>query len=130
VADLHSLSAVNLFSSSGLTLPKGEAMTPFRVTYDVVTPESAEHGDVADSGYYARGGHQCGHDEPSQWTLHEVVSEFGRHSFEDSGHWFSSVYANEDYRTGESTSYAVHPPQTITAASYARLRRILCYRNR
>lgn len=103
-------------------------MTSFRVTYDVVTPESAEQGDTADSGYYSRGGWK--HDDPSDWTLHEVVSQFGRNSLEDSGSWFSTTDADVDYRTGEDTSYSVHPPRSITASSYARLRRVLCYRSR
>jgi hypothetical protein len=101
-------------------------MVTFRVTYDVVTPESAEQGDYAESGYYSRGGWK--HEDESSWTLHEVVSQFGRNSLEDNGRWFSSTDSDTDYRTGEDTSYSVHPPRSITAASYARLRRILDYR--
>ncbi len=100
----------------------------FHVTYDVVTEESAEQGDYAESGFYSRGGWK--HDDPSEWTLREVVSEFGRNSLENNGSWFSTVDSDTDYRTGEDTSYSVHPPRTITAASYQRLIRILCYRNR
>jgi hypothetical protein len=99
-------------------------MTAFRVTYDIVTPESAEHGDTAEAGYYSRGGWK--QDDPSEWTLRQVVSQFGRGSLEDSGSWFSTVDSDTNYRTGEETSYAVHPPRTITAASYERVRRILC----
>lgn len=95
----------------------------FRVTYDVVTEESAEQGDTASSGYQSPDGRQ--HDDPSEWTLHEVVSQFGRRSFEDGGRWFSSVDSDTDYHTGDDTSYAVHPPEGITAASYARVRRVL-----
>lgn len=95
----------------------------FRVTYDVVTEESARDGDTADSGFYSRGGWK--HDDPSDWTLREVVSEFGRGTFENSGSWFSSCDSREDYQTGDSTSFAVHPPRTITPASYQRIRRIL-----
>jgi hypothetical protein len=98
----------------------------FRVTYDIVTEDSAADGDVAESGYYSRGGWK--HDDPSDWTLHEVVSQFGRNSLEDVGSWFSSYSPDINYRTGEDTSYSVHPPRTITRASYARLRRILSYR--
>jgi len=99
-----------------------------RVTYDVVTPESAELGDVADSGFYHRGGWQTPADDPSSWSLHDVVSEFGRGTFEDGGHGFYSADSHENYQTGEHTSFAVHPPDTITAASYRRLARLLCER--
>lgn len=101
-------------------------MNAFRVTYDVVTPESAEHGDTADSGYYSRGGWK--HNDPSDWTLHEVVSQFGRNSLEDCGSWFATTDSDTNYRTDEDTSYAVHPPRNITAASYGRLIRLLSYR--
>jgi hypothetical protein len=98
----------------------------FCVTYDIVTPESAEVGDVAESGYYSRGGWK--HDNPSEWTLQEIVSEFGLNSCEDCGNWFATIDPSIDYRTGVETSYSVHPPDGITRASYARLTRILAYR--
>jgi hypothetical protein len=98
----------------------------FHVTYDIVTEDSAADGDVAESGFYSRGGWK--HDDPSEWTLHEVVSQFGRNSLEDGGRSFYSVDSDTNYRTGEDTNYAVHPPRTITGASYARIRRILSYR--
>ena len=100
-------------------------MAAFRVTYEVVTHESAEHGDAEDRGYYSRGGWK--HDDPSEWTLAEVISEFGRGGFEDSGSWFTTVDARINYATGAHTTYGVHPPN-ITPASYARIRRILCGR--
>jgi len=98
----------------------------FRVTYEVVTEESAEEGDYAESGFYSRGGWK--HDDPSDWTLHDLVSQFGRYSLEDGGRSFYSVDSEPNYLTGEDTSYAVHPPEGITAASYARVRRILAVR--
>ena len=101
-----------------------------RVTYDVVTPESAEQGDVAEAGFYHRGGWRTPADDPSAWSLHEAVSEFGRGCFEDGGRGFYSSDSRENYRTGERTSFAVHPPDTITAASYGRLARIFCERPR
>lgn len=99
-------------------------MAPLRVTYDIVTPDSAEQGDYAESGYYSRGGWK--HTDPSSWTLHEVVSEFGRNSLEDCGGSFATIDPDLNYRTGEDTSYTVHPPEGITPASYRRLKRILC----
>lgn len=98
----------------------------FRVTYSTTTPESAEQGDYSESGFYSRGGWK--HDDPSDWTLREVVSQFGRQVLEDGGTSFYSIDSDFDYRTGEDTSYAVHPPQTITASTYARVARILSSR--
>ena len=98
----------------------------FRVTYDVVTEESASDGDTSESGYYSPGGWK--HDDPAAWTLREVVSQFGRNGFEDGGSSFYLVDSEANYYTGEDKSYAVHPPDGITAASYARVRRILAGR--
>ena len=102
-------------------------MTHFRVTYDIVTEASAEQGDVAESGFYSRGGWK--HDDPSDWTLHEVVRQFGRNGLEDGGRGFYTCDSEIDSRTGDHTSYAVHPPQSVSSASYARLQRILSYRH-
>lgn len=101
-------------------------MITFSVTYDVVTAESAEHGDFAEGGFYSEGGWK--HEDRSEWSLRSLVSHFGRGGFEDSGTWFSSADADQDYRTGDYTSYAIHPPDSITASSYRRLRRIFCGR--
>ncbi len=101
-------------------------MITFRVTYDIVTPESAEQGDYAESGYYSRGGWK--HEDPSEWTLHEIVSQFGRNSLENSGTWLSTIDSDTDYRTGEDTRYSVHPPRNITKSSYARVLKVLDYR--
>jgi hypothetical protein len=99
-------------------------MITFRVTYDVVTEESAEHGDFAESGFYSRGGWK--HSDSSEWTLRDIVREF-RARCEDSGRWFSTANDEIDYHTGEQTQYSIHPHDGITAASYKRLARILCY---
>jgi hypothetical protein len=71
------------------------------VTYDMVTPESAEHGDVADSGFAV---------SPEPMRFREALAtltEYGPYDH-DNGEDFYSADALIDYRTGESTRYAVH----------------------
>jgi hypothetical protein len=87
----------------------------FNVTYEIVTPESAENGDFEETGF-----------ELKDATLREAVGIVGRRSCEDSGRWFTQADGSTDYRTGANTRYSLHPPDSITASSYARLRRILC----
>lgn len=94
----------------------------FCVTYDVITPESAEDGDSADRGFASPGGWR--HDDRALMTLREALSVAGG-PFEDSGSWWSTIDADTDYRTGEDTFYAIHPPQNVTRASYARVSRLL-----
>jgi hypothetical protein len=95
----------------------------FRVTFDTVTPESAENGESAAAGYV----------EESPVSLRDAISAcrmWGPGGFEDSGRWFSPIDDHTDYQTGESTRYALHPPTNITAASYRRLARVLTGRER
>lgn len=108
----------------------------FRVTYDVVTPESAEHGDTADAGFAHPGGWRYPADDPGphELTLREAIETCGFYprarragmgGFENSGSWFSTIDPDQNYSTGEETRYSIHPPRTISPASYARLRRYL-----
>ena len=102
----------------------------FHVTFEIVTPESAEQGDVADAGFCDHYGNPNGN-EPVPVTLRDAVHLVGRRSCEDSGGgWWTSVDSVQDFRTGESTSYSVHPPRNITPASFARVSRVLCFRPR
>lgn len=93
----------------------------FNVTFETITPESAEQGDFADSGYMA-----------SDVPLREALSAIGRWytrsrgaGLEDAGRWFNTIDDEIDYRTGEHTRYAIHPPKGITPASYRRVARVL-----
>ena len=115
----------------------------FRVTYETISPESAEHGDAAEHGYCTPRGWQFPIDylpdgtltiggapaSPEEYAeldldLKEAIGITGS-GLEDSGSWLSTVDGDQDYRTGEETRYSLHPPDTITAASYRRLKRAL-----
>lgn len=101
-------------------------MPTFHVTYDVVTPESAEHADSADAGFVsAQGDHVAVEDvdEDIELSLREALDLC--HPSEDSGHWFRESDGRINYRTGEEETRSLHPPSTITGASYNRLRRLL-----
>ena len=50
-------------------------MGRFTVTYDVVTHESAEYGEVAESGFESTGGWK--HDDPDYLTLKACLSACG-----------------------------------------------------
>lgn len=100
----------------------------FRVTYEVVTPESAEHGDAAERGWVQPGGWHyedapegSGNDAPM--SLREALQLASPQ--EDSGQWWSEVDGRDDYRTGANEVRAIHPPRNITAASYARVSRLM-----
>jgi hypothetical protein len=97
----------------------------FRVSYEIITHESAEHGDAEERGFVLPGEWR----EPVE-TKEDVnmgLRDAMRlaHPQEDSGSWWQEVDGREDYATGAREYRAIHPPQDITAASYARVSRIL-----
>lgn len=103
----------------------------FFITYETVTPESAERGDCADLGYVQSGGRLHSIDtvdmardrDALAFGLRDALRVMG--CVEDSGSWFTEIDGRDDYRTGANTRYSLHPPRNITAASYGRLSRLL-----
>jgi GNAT superfamily N-acetyltransferase len=93
----------------------------YSITYDVVTEESAEEGDVADSGYVD--------EDVEASTLQEVVLLADDYSWsEGSGRWFSTE-PTTDYTTGDETSYALHvrhlDGSELTPGEYRKLKQLL-----
>jgi len=103
-------------------------MNGFRVTYEIVTYESAEHGDAESRGFIEPGGWRTPVDEAIAGTelfgmsLREAMRL--AYPIEDSGHWWTGE-AEQDYRTGAYETRSIHPPEGITPASYARVTRLL-----
>jgi hypothetical protein len=103
-------------------------MTKFHVTFEVVTPESAEHGDAESRGYVYAGGWEDDLslvDDPNLYAmdLRNALRLMG--GCEDCGTWFTEHDGRVNYRTGAETRYSLHPPQNITGASYRRVARLL-----
>lgn len=108
-------------------------MKGFHVTYEIVTPESAEHGDAAERGFIGVAGLQFSIDGLCGQPAAELKAECGmslREAFdhvgavEDCGQWFAEVDGRQDYKTGAETRLSFHPPEHVTAASYGRLQRL------
>jgi hypothetical protein len=109
-------------------------MKNFRVTYDIVTNESAEHGDAAEGGFLGRdyGLHWqvWPNDETKeqdkaqfQMTLREAMDCVG--CVEGSDGSYYETDGRQDYRTGDYEQRALHAPDNITASSLARVERVL-----
>lgn len=100
-------------------------MGKFRVSFSIVTPESAELGDYAEHGFLL----------PGEWRESAETSEDVTMSLReatrlaypqcDAGRWWQEEDGREDYATGAVESRAIHPPRNITPASYARVTRLL-----
>jgi hypothetical protein len=104
-------------------------MPRFTVTYGTVTPESAEHGDYAETGFILSGGWKEPLDrtktapEDCAMTLREALDLASPQ--EDCGRWWQDNEGREDYLTGAVEYRSIHPPKNITPLSYARISRIL-----
>jgi hypothetical protein len=105
----------------------------FRVTYEIITPESAEHADVAERGFVEADGFKLDADAVGrgdcEMSLREAARLVSAGTMEDSGYWFSEADPRRNYQTAAEEFRSLHPPENITAASYARLRRLMTGRN-
>lgn len=100
----------------------------FHVTYELVTPESAEVGDFAEVGYvHSNGGRDAIDLVKSADDYAMTLRDALRHCSpsEDCGTWLASDPETIDYRTGTDMATSLHPPRGITPASYRRLKRLL-----
>ena len=97
----------------------------FNVTYDVVTPESAEQGDIAELGFISRGVElrQALRDlfETRTSLCDGVISI--EHCETGSGS-VVTVYNGTEFETGAHESRALHIPETVTTASRRRIARL------
>lgn len=103
------------------------ARNGFAVTYDVVTPESAEHGDTADSGFVV-----------DNVSLRDAIAALQGAQVAPSCEpfnpryaytWFYTLDADVDYRTGAETRRALHLPASLTPATRRRIARLLGVRS-
>lgn len=112
----------------------------FTLCYDVVTQESAQDGDTAENGFYLPGGYQYPLSRTNK--RERTLNAAGRGEFdldphaalceardlgicEDTGGgWFSTTDGHTDYRTGDNTSYTLHP-NGVTPATFDRIKRWL-----
>lgn len=99
------------------------------ITYETVSPESAEHGEAEASGYLHEG-----------LTFREAMDALrwarGCYVEADSSHinarfpprWFTFYEAEHDIASGEVTHLSLHIPANITGSSRMRVARLIgCY---
>jgi len=95
-------------------------MKVFSVTFETVTPESAEQGDVEEQGFVCQ-----------QVDLREAFEEIGNTAMEHDGsmRWFTNYeYGNGTrayYEQGLEESRSLHLPDSTTNASRIRIARLL-----
>ena len=103
----------------------------FTVTYEIVSPESAEHGEAESIGFVTSGESyddiETALKEPNeayQMSLREALAL--ANPDENYGRWFAETGQERcNYATGEIEQREIHPPKEITSASYNRIKRLL-----
>jgi len=103
----------------------------FTVTYELISPESAEHGESDENGFVLPGEWQIPIDEALAdkdgvytMSLREALDL--AQPDEDGGRWFTETGSGRcNYATGVIEYRAIHPPENITPSSYKRVKRLL-----
>ena len=92
----------------------------FSITYEIITPESAENGDCEETGF-----------EAENLTLREAFDMLrwigGNCEPSDSGlspYSWLSFYCEPDFRTGETKNYALHWPRNLTYSTRRRIAKL------
>lgn len=95
--------------------------TAFTLTFETITPESAEQGDAAERGvlYEAISLREAvdalasaDHVEANEWPVR-------------CPRWVTGYTTREDYRTGERENISLHFPDHLTPATRCRIVRLL-----
>ena len=97
-------------------------MSRFLLTFEVITPESAEHGEAAQAGVLEESA-----------TLRDAFEEmrFAEAGIEASDYpataprWITARRTREDFETGEVGNVTLHFPESTTPASRRRVLRLL-----
>lgn len=98
----------------------------FHVTYEIITDESAEAGDVAESGFEAEGITLREAYDILRWT--GGYCEASDSSFCLGPYSWLSFYCEPDPYTGETKNYALHFPRNLTNATRRRIAKLFrCY---
>jgi hypothetical protein len=98
----------------------------FSITYEKITPESAEEGEAAERGFLYEGISFREAMDALRWSWGAYV-EADSYPVKNP-RWFTFYKTDEDFRTGEVTNLSLHLPESLTSATRARIARLIgCY---
>lgn len=102
-------------------------MAVFNVTYEIVTQESAEHGDSDESGFIIQGAGLRDALFHINRTRTAMVGGVEAIETSESGSDFRwiTVYNAAEYETGAHESRSLHIPDNVTPSSRRRIARML-----
>lgn len=95
----------------------------FDITFETITPESAEHGECADSGFYMEKVTLREAWEFLLWQGHCEESD----SYTANARWLT-FYGEPCFTTGAQVNYSLHFPEKLSQHSRLRIARLFgCY---
>lgn len=100
----------------------------FDVTYQIVTPESAEHGDVEERGFIIE---NVSLREAIDYLFQTRTSRCDGITAIEADEWpvtdprWITVYNGMEYETGDYESRSIHMPDNITPSSARRIAKLL-----
>jgi hypothetical protein len=97
-------------------------MIMFNVTYESITPESAEHGDFANSGFIAQG---VGLRDAIEYLGYGGDGVEANEYPVTAPRWITAYRTDENYQTGAIENRSLHFPESMTAASRRRVCKLL-----
>lgn len=103
-------------------------MARFNVTYEIITPDSTEEGEVEDCGFVVENVSlreafdYVNRTESSQCGGVECIE--ANDSRVERARWIT-VYNGMEFRTGARENRSLHIPDTVTGASRARIARLM-----
>lgn len=104
-------------------------MSAFNVTYEIVTDESAEHGEAAESGFVAenvtlRDAIENLSAASNFCELASIEADCWPISHDNPPRWITYQYSR-DWEYGDCESRSIHFPRGITPSSAIRVARLL-----
>lgn len=97
---------IHLANLTGKTIKVAEKKYKLDVTYAIISPESAEHGDYEDTGVEDKNVTFNSLYEMIDYLIDNGATEPSSSSYHE-GVWYSTE-AETDYRTGDETTYSYH----------------------
>jgi hypothetical protein len=95
----------------------------FNITFETITPESAEDGDAAESGFHMEEITLREAWEALRWEGYCEASDRNI----SSARWLT-FYGEQDHTTGDITNYSLHFPAKLSQHSRVRIARLFrCY---
>ena len=95
----------------------------FSITYEIVTPESAENGDVAEEGFEYESLSLREAFDVMRWHGNALQADSYPISLQSPPRWLSWE-GEQDFKSGAYTYRSLHLPESLTASTKLRLARL------